>query len=293
MVANNIRQTESTNDLWKKEKDEYRKWIFIYIVALSILLAVFTFTAIWFAANWAGFNQFLNERERPFITMWWLIVVIVWFVGSTGWGLFGFIKTTLNSYKFKTFKDLSISHIRSILVNMVFGVIISIIVLGQRFLPDTWDNEPLLFVGFISIIIGTSINGIILFVLSKRVVFIRQIFAQAYFFEHNNDDPALKETTDKLMQLIRASIAQRKMMEQGQTPNHNRNIGNMDSNQVIVNKDNNEIVINKDSQLFQKLSNCSQEQLIDIAKKINLFGYEKMTKEELIKNIWRTLEDKQ
>ncbi|WGI36899.1 hypothetical protein [Mesomycoplasma lagogenitalium] len=248
-------------ELWEKEKKEYRIWIFLYGILLSLFLLL-NFTQ-WILAI-VTYNKELMSQNQ-FTTP--LIFSIANFL-LVSWTVINYFLTVYKSYKNKSFAFIS-GFTLFIFTIISFMNIISYLTLLFQDFSKTLENFK-------------SITGIMLFTLTlislltiypqRKVKLIKRMFLIAENYER----------AQKVAEELKNSDFEKMFGNFGAFgPNATRN-PNQTASATGENVQNQPEEDLKSKEYREKLQSLSTEQIRKIAQKFQISGYESLSREKLI-----------
>ncbi|WP_027334431.1 hypothetical protein [Mycoplasma elephantis] len=274
------KENDNIEALWKNEKSCYRYWIF-GTVALIVVLILLSFLQLIFSnfifkdQTWKYiqsiiFTNKLDDKKKiaeGIFNLSCVFIPSIVFIGATI-SLFFYITSIIRSYKQKDFKYLS-KNFRSFFVICSFMLLLSLIFFGfnEKNVIINLMKSPY-FIPFTLLFVLLPISAFIM----SEVNMIRQIFATVTIRNQMN------EFVEKLKTGDLATIIQDELRK-----NNEINIKNDVSKEVEDKKELETKNINNEDR--KKLESLPNKKLYAIAEKLNIFGYEELTHDELITKI--------
>ncbi|WP_406613994.1 hypothetical protein ACJA23_03360 [Mycoplasma corogypsi] len=293
----------SVPELWKHEKDTFRFWIvgllvsFILLIFINILISIFSGIRIAEQLEplvQEGIKKFnFNEQQAATFRNNVLIEAVVRYIiqyivlfGIYGFALHRYVSSLIKSYKAQDFSLLS----RGVFMFAFFiGIwsLMNIIVLLTRDSSDiagaNWQYKVIFALNIIAL--AVAIVNWLLF--SNNVKAIYVAFATIRFNEQ------MLEMQQKFNEMVQngqnpfAPFAQG--MPQVNLNNEQPNDNLQNNTQATTSQTEQELENKKEKAELNKLLSLPNEQLFSIAKKLKIFGYETMEREELAQTIINTL----
>ncbi|WP_322876497.1 Rho termination factor N-terminal domain-containing protein [Mycoplasmopsis felis] len=266
-------EIKTTSELWKAHNKEFKLWVFLYLVLIFLTTLLPTIYLIYLGSarhEYIEMQKRLTElsnnelypssvyesqyiREIVLTTFqnlfYWFVVVV-------------FILSIKNSIKNKNFSYLSSWVIWLTWIMGLIHIIRAIIFLSSSF--DTTILKEFSISMFLFSI--NIINVILYFIL---IVFVdRKVKAVKKAFVYIQTIKAMEELSKEYMENIRTGNPYAPSGFKTETKKEEKNQENIE-----------------DSFEYKKLNDLTQEELHSIAKKLNIVGYDELTKDELIKKI--------
>ncbi|QGZ97814.1 hypothetical protein GE118_03290 [Mycoplasma sp. NEAQ87857] len=262
---------QTKEELWSHEKETFRFWVFSFLITLVIILGLYIAQIV--LLSLAISNNVNNITVSPLLTTSFIVII-----GCAL--LFSYSKSLIKSYKEKDFRFLSqytLSFVSLFAFIGIFMLLFSLFGLaGFENIKSTNSYNKAAF-----IINAISIAFVILtwFVVGREVKVIRQAF---FAFELRKQMEKVKEEYLKILKNANINF-------DNQATNNTNPFTGFNFNQTQDNTTNTENKVEENTnknQELKKLLNLPNAQLFEIAKKLNIFGYETMTKEELAETIY-------
>ncbi|MCU4706369.1 hypothetical protein [Mycoplasma sp. CSL7503-lung] len=269
---------KTTDELWKHEKKDFRIYFILYTLAIT-LLSLIWFS--WFIILLVSKEQYLllisesikNNKQLGEPIAYYnseLIQQTFYTISLIAMNV-SYIMSVFKSYKNKNFKHIS-SWVQLIYYGLAIWKIIGFIVSITQNAFATIGNNYLSIISLIFNILSLVIFMVIIFFLHGKLNKIQRAFKYIEYVK------TMEEYQKAFMENIRSnnpfgpsSFNATNSSEEERNSN-NRNSHSKDD---YTNSEN-----------YKKIIELPREQLNDIAKKLNIFGYEDMEKEELAKLIY-------
>lgn len=296
-------------DLWKNEVDKYRLWIILFIIGV-FSIAILSFVAILLNglsintginAYWkimdanAPKNVTITYEQARLSYLSTMIIVPTFMLLLIITALILFSITIVRSYKTHNFARLSWGSIFIVQLSAFFALI---------------NITQFLFMGARSVQLSSNSGSIYSFIImflympiwffANRVSNIRKLFLRSEQMEKLKNDPNYQNMMRQMQQLSQN-------MSNTQSPfgfnPYNQNNTNTTSSKNTTNnaqKKTNKVSsatshaqqsTSKLSEIDKQLAKLTIKQLREIAKKLYIFGYESMSRVDLISSIKRATQD--
>ncbi|MCI8283394.1 hypothetical protein FEF31_01635 [Mesomycoplasma hyopneumoniae] len=260
----------SVAELWKNEKKQYRIWIFTYPILLALLAILL------------GVQIILNFDSKRIELI--LSILSILFTGAT---LFFYIISLFISYKEKDFASLGN---RSFFVNLIgFSLsLISILHSTVSMIKDLKKDDKYF---ILILVIQIILVGLVFFLIPyfyTRVLKIKSIFRLSHsiiiFEKQINELKNDPQTYSKYMDIF--NMAQNNPHQTNQNNTTNPSDLNVDNE---INNTKTEKPISKTEKIRIALEKLPLTNLYEIAKKLEISGYQDLKKQELIELLIRIL----
>ncbi|WP_322962006.1 hypothetical protein RRG51_00770 [Mycoplasmopsis cynos] len=272
------------NDLWKNEKQHFRIWFILFIVFWSIItllyLGLFVLDLVFkdeiiksIDANIKNGPEQKNDSNPYYNTR--LVIDILFFIGPAII-LILFVISLVDSYKKKTFIGISSF---SITLAKFIGImtIINLILFSTSYI---YANGETIYSKIYSSLSGIVIlfNIIQLFFAANNISKIKKLFIQK---ELENQAKIFFDAMNKAQNNSPFGPDLNSFFNNAQTKQQSVN----EEEATVVN-DSTPKTDSEKQMIIKKILELPNEQLHKIAEKLNIFGYEEMSKEQLAEIIY-------